>query len=153
MKSKSCLACELVEGKRTAPGGIIFENGNWQVDHVNHPILLKGMLIVRLKRHCEVFGDITSSEAVSLGEILQRASAALQSVVQPERVYICLFGESLRHVHFFMIPSMDGMPRSSWGMFTWLRLQNVLYQLKLRKACSHDEIVQLVEELKQHMGK
>ncbi len=145
-----CLACDLVEGRRIAPGGIIFENEHWQVDHVNHPVLLKGMLIVRLKRHCEVFATITRAEATSLGETLQRASAGLHALLQPERIYIGLFGESLRHVHFFVIPRMRGMPAGSWGTFTWLRLQGVLHQLKLRKPYLPDEIEQFTAALKMH---
>jgi diadenosine tetraphosphate (Ap4A) HIT family hydrolase len=146
--SGRCLACEMVGGVQQAPGGILFENAHWQVDHINHPVMLKGMLIVRLKRHCETFAEITPAEAASLGGVLQSASAALMAVLHPERIYLCLFGEGLRHVHFFVIPRMPGMPRSSWGAFTWLRVQSALHMLRLRKSVSHHEIMNLADQLR-----
>jgi hypothetical protein len=50
--------------------------------------------------------------------------------------------------HFFVIPRTRGIPAGSWAVFTWLRMQSLLYQIKLRKAIPRAEIVEVADQLK-----
>ncbi len=51
MLVEDCLSCNLLAGKLKAPGGVIYEDNYWIVEHSLSPILLRGYLIIKLKRH------------------------------------------------------------------------------------------------------
>jgi hypothetical protein len=76
----------------------------------------------------------------SLGEKLRSVALStkadtLLQVLKPERV-------------FFVIPRTRGMPAGSCAVFTWLRMQSLLCQIKLRKAIPRAEIVEVADQLK-----
>lgn len=48
-----CMSCDILAGKRTVPGGVIYENEHWRVDSVVSPVVWRGFLVIKLKRHCE----------------------------------------------------------------------------------------------------
>jgi ATP adenylyltransferase len=75
-----CMSCDLLAGKITPPGGIIYENAYWHVDSVVRPVYWKGFLIIKLKRHCENLAELLSEEASSLGPVIQATSSALTEV-------------------------------------------------------------------------
>jgi diadenosine tetraphosphate (Ap4A) HIT family hydrolase len=108
----TCLACDANEGRVHAPGGVIFENEDWILEHSLSPVLLRGWLILKPRRHVEHIAELTSGEAAKLGRLLSLASAALKAALGAERVYVCSFGESVNHVHFYLIPRYGGMPKN-----------------------------------------
>ncbi len=59
----SCLACDTIAGKISPPGGVIYQNEHWLVDHAVSPAPLRGFLIVKSKRHVEDIADLTLAEA------------------------------------------------------------------------------------------
>ena len=63
-----CLSCDVVSGKRTEPGGVIYEDGHWHVGSIMPPVVWRGFLIVKLKRHCEHVAELTPEEAAKLYE-------------------------------------------------------------------------------------
>jgi ATP adenylyltransferase len=75
-----CMSCDLLAGKITPPGGIIYENAYWHVDSEVRPVYWKGFLIIKLKRHCENLAELLSEEASSLGPVIQATSSALTEV-------------------------------------------------------------------------
>jgi hypothetical protein len=40
MPEKNCLACDIITGKVIPPGGTIYRDNYWMVDHSVSPILL-----------------------------------------------------------------------------------------------------------------
>ena len=54
-----CLACSTLTGKLQAPGGVIYQDNYWVVEHSLSPVLLRGYLIIKLKRHCEHLAELT----------------------------------------------------------------------------------------------
>ena len=107
-----CLGCEMVAGRISTPGGIIYEDGHWMLTHATSPRLppLKGMLILQPKRHCTQLADLTLEEAGTLGLILRESSKAVEAVLHPAKIYAGSFGEGVRHVHFMIVPRLEGMP-------------------------------------------
>src|SRR4051794_29980245 len=110
MASASCPICDEVAGRLAAPGGIIFDDGLWNVTHHRSPYTDPGELIVKTRRHCESIAELTLPEAAALGPVLRSAVGVIQRVVAPERVYVGSYGERVRHVHFFLLPRTAALP-------------------------------------------
>ena len=106
----SCTACDTLAGRVAPPGGTIYENEHWLVDHAVSPAPLRGFLIVKTKRHVEDVADLTLAESASMSDALSRTTKALRDVMAPERVYVASFGESVRHVHWFVVARTSGLP-------------------------------------------
>ncbi len=106
---ESCLSCKVTAGRLQSPGGVIFDDGLWHLTHQVSPALLAGWLILQSKCHVESLADLTPAECAAFGPILQRASKALEAATKPERLYVHSFGEQVRHLHFYLIPRLDGM--------------------------------------------
>lgn len=115
-----CIACDVVAGRLAAPGGVIYEDEYWMLDHAVSPVPLNGFLILKPKRHVEHFGALTVEEATPFGPLLRAAYAALQQVTGAEKVHVTSFGESVRHIHWYLLPRRAGMPASATGMLQGL---------------------------------
>jgi diadenosine tetraphosphate (Ap4A) HIT family hydrolase len=110
MPEDSCPICDEVAGRRSAPGGPIYDDGLWLVSHHLGPYSDPGELIVKLHRHVEALGDLTAAEAASLGPILRAAAGAVDRAIRPERVYVAAFSERVRHIKFYVLPRTASMP-------------------------------------------
>jgi diadenosine tetraphosphate (Ap4A) HIT family hydrolase len=95
-----------VRNQLGAPGGVIYEDDLWHLDHIIRPIPMAGWLILKPKRHLESIGAMTPEEARGFGEIGSRAAAALEEATGVKKVYLGAFGEaeSFAHVHVHLIP-------------------------------------------------
>jgi diadenosine tetraphosphate (Ap4A) HIT family hydrolase len=107
-----CLGCEIVTGRITAPGGVIYEDEYWMLTHSTSSRLppLKGMLILQPKRHCTHLAELTLGEIENLGLILRDTCKAIEAILHPSKIYTGSFGEGVKHVHFMIVPRMQGMP-------------------------------------------
>jgi diadenosine tetraphosphate (Ap4A) HIT family hydrolase len=104
MLAPGCVSCEILAGRRTVPGGVIYEDDYWHVDSVVSPVYWPGFLIIKLKRHCEHLAELSADEAATLGPVVQSTCAALTRVLEPAKIYICSFGDGIKHVHFWVLP-------------------------------------------------
>jgi diadenosine tetraphosphate (Ap4A) HIT family hydrolase len=140
----SCIACDTLAGRITPPGGVIFENEHWLVDHSVSPSPLRGFLIIKAKRHVEDVADLTLTEMASLSEAMGRTTKALRDVMAPERIYVATFGESERHVHWFVVPrTADLPPGPSLLADMWDR----------RWACSDEEAADVANRVRVAIAK
>lgn len=98
-----CLACDIVAGRQAAPGGVIHEDDHWMLDHAVDP-LIRGCLILKSKRHVDELADLEPDEAATLGPMMRTALAAMRRAFDPERIYVCSFGEMLHHLHIHLLP-------------------------------------------------
>jgi histidine triad (HIT) family protein len=105
-----CPICDEVEGRISAPGGPIYDDGLWLVSHHTGRYTDPGELLVKLRRHVESVAELSLEEASMLGPVLRAATAAVTRVVRPERVYLASFGERVRHVHFYVLPRTAALP-------------------------------------------
>lgn len=104
-----CLACDLTRGRRDLPGGRVFASDHWVVEHCIGPLGV-GSLIVKPLRHCLHVSELTDAEAQELGPLLQRAASVIESLVEPDQVYTCLWshaGWEPGHIHFVLQPSWN----------------------------------------------
>ena len=142
MDRVGCMACDANAGRLTAPGGVIYEDDLWRVEHALSPALLRGWLIVKPRRHVEHLADLTLDEASALGPLVQRVSGALQRALAAERVYVCSFGELVNHVHLYVLPRYADMPHSG------LEVLRLMFGAEAPFACSDDVAAAAAERVR-----
>ena len=151
-----CLSCDLLAGRRTEPGGTIYEDEHWHVVSMVAPVYWRGFLSLKLKRHCEHIADLTPAEAASLGPVLQATCQALTRVLKSAKVYVCSFGEGVKHIHFWVLPRPPEMRPGMHPVFLQLDVRAFLTRrLGVKRWLIGDEEVaelanQLREEYRRH---
>lgn len=125
----NCLSCDITSGKITPPGGILFENELITISHSIPPAQSKGFMIVQPKRHVEHIADLTEEESIEMAKAIRVTSNCLMRVLTPEKIYVCSFGETVKHVHFYVIPRLKVMPASGT-----LVLREILKEKKWRSG-------------------
>lgn len=104
--SERCLACELSNGVRELPGGLIHATECWRVEHCVGPLGI-GTLIVKPVRHVEHVADLTPEEASELGPLLRLTSSVVNELCEPRQVYMCLWSHGPVHIHFVVQPETE----------------------------------------------
>ena len=99
-----CLSCDIVTGKQVEPGGVIYEDPYWHVGGAVAPAVWPGFLVIKLKRHCEHLADLSPEEAADLGPVMRTTCLALTEVLRTAKIYVCSFGDGVKHVHFWALP-------------------------------------------------
>ena len=109
--SAECGTCKGVRNELGAPGGVIYEDRLWHLDHIIRPLPMAGWLILKPKRHVESVAKLTDGEARALGPLIARTAAALERATKVKKVYVGLFGEAklFAHVHIHLIPRPQGL--------------------------------------------
>jgi diadenosine tetraphosphate (Ap4A) HIT family hydrolase len=138
----SCLACDVLEGRIQPPGGVIFEEEHWVVDHSISPVLLKGWLIIKPKRHVESFAALSDAEAAVIGSIARSAANAVQDALNAERVYVYSLGEEVHHVHVHVVPRYPGVREHGWRVLARMWSEDRPW------ACSDEEAVAAAEAVR-----
>ncbi|MGF1522561.1 MAG: HIT family protein [Leptolyngbyaceae cyanobacterium] len=103
-----CLACRVVAGAVSVPGGVIAENAWWVADHSlgKHGL---GAVVVKVRAHRTNLWDLTANEAASLGPFLQQVTYAMKTALEAERIYINSWVDTPPyHVHFVLQPRYLG---------------------------------------------
>lgn len=150
-----CVSCDIVAGKQVEPGGVIYEDGYWHVGSFAHfPVVWPGFLILKLKRHCEHLADLSPEEASVLGQIIQSTCSALMNVLQPAKVYVCSFGDGVRHVHFWLLPRpADMLPGMHSVMFN-LDMRMTLTRLGIKRwIIAEKEVIRIADQLRDYLGR
>jgi len=112
----ACFTCEVNTGVRATPGGAIYADERWIADH-GIPPLVPGYVVLKPRRHVAHLADLKPEEANSLGTVLHDVMAAVRSALQPERIYVCSFVESVpSHLHFHLLPRYAAMPPLGPGL-------------------------------------
>ena len=137
-----CMACDANAGRLKPPGGVIYEDDLWRVEHALSPALLRGWLILKPRRHVEHLAELTDDEATALGPLVQRVCRALEHALAAERVYVCSFGELVNHVHFYVLPRYADMPRDG------LEVLRLMFGPEAPFACSDDVAAAAAERVR-----
>ncbi|MDQ7815204.1 MAG: HIT family protein [Patescibacteria group bacterium] len=144
---EKCLACRIDAGEVVVPGGEIYSDDHWVVEHgvvSTAPVALvslKGHMAVRCRRHVEHFYLLTDEELLNLGLLLHDVAEAVARATRPEHVYVFLSGEVMGHVCWHVLPRYVGMPANQADVL------NGLFRLKTW-VCSHDEASKTSGEIK-----
>ena len=109
MSEKGCLACDLTSGERPLPGGIIWENDGWIVEHCVGPLPL-GTLIVKPRRHVLRLSELTKTEAAAFGTVVHLANRCVRDLAECDQIFNCQWSHSATgpvHIHFLVQPVMN----------------------------------------------
>jgi diadenosine tetraphosphate (Ap4A) HIT family hydrolase len=85
---------------------------------------IPGFSYLEPKRHIPDVTDLDGEEARTLGGVLARVTTALPDVTDSEVVYVYVFGEGIRHLHFHLAPvgkTTRSTVSSSAGRSRWRR--------------------------------
>jgi diadenosine tetraphosphate (Ap4A) HIT family hydrolase len=110
----TCRTCELI-ARRDSGGAPVWDSilrtHYWDVVH-SYDTALPGWLCLVIRRHVIAIDELSDAEAVELGQLIQRTSAALKQVVGCVKTYVLQFAEHKEHphVHFHVIPRMANQP-------------------------------------------
>jgi diadenosine tetraphosphate (Ap4A) HIT family hydrolase len=111
----SCYACD-----QSVPDAPFRERlvrvGGWRVAH-DFNSSLPGWLVLAPLRHVLALAELTAEEALTLGDLLRKASIALTAVTGCEKTYVMLFAEAdgFAHLHVHVVPRMADQPEDRRG--------------------------------------
>lgn len=114
-ETAACVACRANRGEIVAPGGALYDDGLWRLEHTFEPFPMVGWLILKPLRHIESLAELSAEEAAALGPLLRRITAAMIAELSPARVYTVLLAESVAHVHIHLIPRGHDLPETLYG--------------------------------------
>ncbi|MEX1194329.1 MAG: hypothetical protein WD904_00805 [Dehalococcoidia bacterium] len=106
---EGCLACDLTQGRRPLPGGLIFEADGWLVEHCIGPLDV-GTLVVKPRGHVVRFRDLTPNEYNAFGRVLWLVTTALGELLGPDQTYICQWAHAgwiPGHIHYVIQPTWN----------------------------------------------
>ncbi len=114
-----CNACELVARRDAGEAPLwdcILRTDHWDVVHA-FGTSLEGWLVLVSRQHRYSVAELTEAEAVELGSLVRRVSAALHEVVGCEKTYIVQLAEQegFRHVHVHIVPRASDLPHDHRG--------------------------------------
>jgi diadenosine tetraphosphate (Ap4A) HIT family hydrolase len=153
MLVSGCLSCDILSGRRAVPGGVIYEDEYWVVESTIGPVFWRGFLIVKTRRHCEHLAELTAEEGAALGPVLRATCRALTEVLQSAKVYLCSFGDGVKHVHFWVLPRPHDMhPGMHWVFFNLDVRAFLTRRLGVKRwVCSDEEVAEIAGQVRRRM--
>ncbi len=88
----------------------ILENDLFTIDH-SCSCAVPGYVVVRLTGSATSLSELAPATAQALGELLARATRAIEEAVGADRVYCLSFAELDRRLHFHLFPRTPLAPR------------------------------------------
>jgi len=148
-----CLACRVHRGEISPPGGILYDDGLWRLEHSVNPTPLLGWLVAKPLRHVEFLDELSEDEAQAMATVLRRAVGALRHALPspPAKVYTALFAESAEcpHIHFHIIPRAVDDPRELRGPRVFERMRRVGEGLE--EGPSLEDVEDLATRIRSHL--
>jgi diadenosine tetraphosphate (Ap4A) HIT family hydrolase len=99
-----CLICE----KHKQIELPIYEDQDWMVTHGPLGSQILGYLYIEPKRHVEDWSDFNDEELAKVGPLIKMLEQAVKKELNIDRVYVVTISEAVRHLHFHIIPRLEG---------------------------------------------
>ncbi len=115
MNERPCSACELLAGRRSVPGGVVWRGGGLALHALDGPCPIPGWLVLTAERHCRALHDLDAGTTAQLGPIAQRVAVAQRDVLGAEHVYAFAIGDMLHHFHLHLVPRYAATPQRLRG--------------------------------------
>jgi diadenosine tetraphosphate (Ap4A) HIT family hydrolase len=110
-EAAQCSICELKTA--TPDESVIYTDDLWTVLLV---LDVPGWLMVTANRHSDDWlWGMSVQEALALGPLIQRISAAARAEAAAERVHLLGFGEKMQHLHFMLLGRSESTPADFRG--------------------------------------
>jgi diadenosine tetraphosphate (Ap4A) HIT family hydrolase len=110
MSEPTCAACDLLAGRRTVPGGLVWRGGGLALHALDGPCPIPGWLVLTAERHCRALYDLDAEATAALGQVAQEVMRAQRTALGAEHVYALALGDVLHHFHLHLVPRYVGTP-------------------------------------------
>ena len=115
MSEVICTACELLAGRRSVPGGLVWRGGGLALHALDGPCPIPGWMVLTAERHCRALYDLDEEAATALGLVAQQVMRAQLQALGAEHVYAFAIGDLLQHFHLHLVPRYAGTPQRLRG--------------------------------------
>jgi diadenosine tetraphosphate (Ap4A) HIT family hydrolase len=115
MTERPCSACDLLAGRRSVPGGVVWRGGGLALHALDGPCPIPGWLVLTAERHCRALHDLDAEATAQLGPIAQQVVVAQRGVLGAEHVYAFAIGDLLHHFHLHLVPRYQATPQRLRG--------------------------------------
>jgi diadenosine tetraphosphate (Ap4A) HIT family hydrolase len=115
LHEQSCLACQLVRGSRSPPGGILLRRAGFLLHAVPDPTPLRGWLVATSERHVRGWYDLDEAQLATIGPLAAEVMAAQRSALGAEHVYAFAIGDAVQHFHLHLVPRYAETPERLRG--------------------------------------
>jgi len=113
-----CFSCErnARDPDQLPPRERVYDDGLWRVAHALSSSLA-GWMCAITRRHLTSISELSPAEASSLGQLLQRLSAALEEATGAAKCYVMFFAEApgFEHLHIHVVPRLSGLTPDRTG--------------------------------------
>jgi diadenosine tetraphosphate (Ap4A) HIT family hydrolase len=92
----------------------VFRSPHWVIRH-SAEAAIPGYVVLYSTHPVDCLAALSKPASEELGPLLQCTVKAVENIVKPERVYVCLFNETHSAVHFHVFPRMSWMRKFSPG--------------------------------------
>jgi diadenosine tetraphosphate (Ap4A) HIT family hydrolase len=108
-----CVMCDRVGGEGPL---FIADLGQSRV-YLNEDQFFPGWVFVVLKRHAVELYDLQAPERAGLIEDVTRVAQALARVYRPVKMNYELLGNQVPHIHWHLVPRLEGDPEPRWPVW------------------------------------
>jgi len=115
MSEVICTACELLAGRRSVPGDLVWRGGGLALHALDGPCPIPGWMVLTAERHCRALYDLDEEAATALGLVAQQVMRAQRQALGAEHVYAFAIGDVLQHFHLHLVPRYAGTPQRLRG--------------------------------------
>ncbi len=112
---ESCIACEIVGGRRPTPGGVLLREGGFTLHALADPTPLPGWVVLTSDRHARAWPDLEAGALSALGPLAARVMGAQRGALGAEHVYAFSIGDAVRHFHLHLVPRYADTPERLRG--------------------------------------
>jgi diadenosine tetraphosphate (Ap4A) HIT family hydrolase len=112
-RMEDCLFCKQTKDHSELLDRLIYEDEHYIVSHwtsQNEPSYL-GLVLIQTKRHVHDLGDLSDTEALKLGTLIQKISKGLKTTTGAAWTYSYCYMEGFRHVHMFIASRYPTLPK------------------------------------------
>lgn len=139
-----CPICE----KHKQQANPIFEDTDWIVNPGPLSSQTLGYMYIEPKRHVENWSELTDEEMAKVGSLIKHLEQALKKELPIDRVYVVTISEAVRHLHFHIIPRIEGMATKGLDLIEQATQQKV----NGPSTVSEERYLAFLEALKIHLN-
>lgn len=111
----SCLACDVVSGARTVPGGVLLRESGFVLHAIADRTPLRGWMVLTSDRHVRGWYDLGAEALAGLGALAARVMLAQRTALGAEHVYAFSIGDAVPHFHLHLVPRFADTPERLRG--------------------------------------
>jgi diadenosine tetraphosphate (Ap4A) HIT family hydrolase len=96
--------CSICEKHKEDDPYLIYENDYFKISHGPLESNILGYIYIEPRRHVESWSELSNEELEDLTTSIRRLEVLLNKTINAVRVYTVTISESVRHLHFHIIP-------------------------------------------------